>query len=133
MPEVAQYHLGDFVNVFRHGSLVMQNVGEKTTPTQGCVLYGTVSGAIGLVTQIPTDFYEFLRSLEERLTHTIKTVGKIEHCFWRSYCTDMKTETSEGFIDGDLIESFLDLSRSKMIDTVSGLEVSVRYAAFVRI
>lgn len=124
MPEVAQYHLGDFVNVFRHGSLVMQNVGEKTTPTQGCVLYGTVSGAIGLVTQIPSDFYEFLRSLEERLTHTIKTVGKIEHCFWRSYCTDMKTETSEGFIDGDLIESFLDLSRNKMIDTVSGLEVS---------
>lgn len=123
MPEVAQYHLGDFVNVFRHGSLVMQNVGEKTTPTQGCVLYGTVSGAIGLVTQIPTDFYEFLRSLEERLTHTIKTVGKIEHCFWRSYCTDMKIETSEGFIDGDLVESFLDLSRSKMIDTVSGLEV----------
>lgn len=36
----------------------------------------------------------------------------------------MKTETSEGFIDGDLIESFLDLSRNKMIDTVSGLEVS---------
>lgn len=36
----------------------------------------------------------------------------------------MKTETSEGFIDGDLIESFLDLNRSKMIDTVSGLEVS---------
>ncbi|XP_037044734.1 DNA damage-binding protein 1 [Bradysia coprophila] len=125
MPEVAQYHLGDFVNVFRHGSLVMQNVGEKTTPTQGCVLYGTVSGAIGLVTQIPSDFYEFLRSLEERLTHTIKTVGKIEHCFWRSYCTDMKTETSEGFIDGDLIESFLDLSRNKMIDTVSGLEIDV--------
>lgn len=124
MPEVAQYHLGDFVNVFRHGSLVMQNVGEKTTPTQGCVLYGTVSGAIGLVTQIPTDFYEFLRSLEERLTHTIKTVGKIEHSFWRSYCTDMKTESSEGFIDGDLIESFLDLSRNKMIDTVSGLEAS---------
>lgn len=150
MPEVAQFHLGihiianiirkfhtilfnvifhfsfssgDMVNVFRHGSLVMQNVGEKTTPTQGCILYGTVSGAIGLVTQIPPDFYEFLRSLEGRLTHTIKSVGKIEHSFYRSYSTDMKQEPCEGFIDGDLVESFLDLSREKMTETISGLEI----------
>lgn len=124
MPEMAQYHLGDLVNVFRHGSLVMQNVGERTTPTQGCVLYGTVSGAIGLLTQIPTDFYELLHSLQERLTHTIKSVGKIEHSFWRSFNSDMKSEPAEGFIDGDLVESFLDLTREKMKETVMGLEVS---------
>lgn len=47
MQEVGQFHLGDMVNVFRHGSLVMQHVGETSTPTQGCILYGTVSGAIG--------------------------------------------------------------------------------------
>lgn len=127
MPEVAQFHLGDMVNVFRHGSLVMQNVGEKTTPTQGCILYGTVSGAIGLVTQIPPDFYEFLRSLEARLTHTIKSVGKIEHSFYRSYSTDMKQEPCEGFIDGDLVESFLDLNREKMTETISGLETVSSY------
>lgn len=119
--------LGDMVNVFRHGSLVMQNVGEKTTPTQGCILYGTVSGAIGLVTQIPPDFYEFLRSLEARLTHTIKSVGKIEHSFYRSYSTDMKQEPCEGFIDGDLVESFLDLNREKMTETISGLEIVSSY------
>lgn len=130
MPEVAQYHLGDMVNVFRHGSLVMQNVGERSTPTQGCVLYGTVSGAIGLVTQIPADFYDFLRNLEDRLTHTIKTVGKIEHSYWRSYHTDMKTEPCEGFVDGDLVESFLDLCRDKMKETVAGLEVNIHWFFF---
>lgn len=124
MPEVAQYHLGDMVNVFRHGSLVMQNVGERTTPTQGCVLYGTIHGAIGLVTQIPLAFFEFLRSLEERLTHTIKSVGKIDHSYWRSFQSDMKKENCEGFIDGDLVESFLDLGREKMKETVLGLEVN---------
>lgn len=123
MPEVAQFHLGDMINVFRHGSLAMQNVGERTTPTQGCVLYGTVSGAIGLVTQIPPDFYEFLRSLEERLTHTIKSVGKIDHNQWRSFRTEQKIEPCEGFIDGDLVESFLDLSREKMRECASGLQV----------
>ena len=47
MQEVGQFHLGDMVNVFRHGSLVMQHVSESSTPTHGCVLFGTVSGAIG--------------------------------------------------------------------------------------
>ncbi|PSN48913.1 hypothetical protein C0J52_03484 [Blattella germanica] len=120
MQEVGQFHLGDMVNVFRHGSLVMQHVGESSTPTQGCVLFGTVSG---LVTQIPAEFYEFLRELEEKLTHVIKSVGKVEHAFWRSFNTDIKTEPCEGFIDGDLVESFLDLSHDKMREVSIGLQV----------
>ncbi|XP_049788661.1 DNA damage-binding protein 1 [Schistocerca nitens] len=123
MQEVGQFHLGDMVNVFRHGSLVMQHVGETTTPTQGCVLFGTVSGAIGLVTQIPNDFYEFLHELEDKLTHVIKSVGKIDHGFWRSFNTDTKTEPCEGFIDGDLVESFLDLSHENMKEVAAGLQI----------
>jgi DNA damage-binding protein 1 len=41
------------INVFRHGSLVMQNLGDSTIPHSGCVLFGTVDGSIGLVTQLP--------------------------------------------------------------------------------
>lgn len=125
MPEVAQFHLGDMVNVFRHGSLVMQNIGERTTPTSGCVLFGTVSGAIGLVTQITPDYYEFLRKLQENLTTTIKSVGKIDHSYWRSFHTEMKTERCEGFVDGDLVESFLDLNREKMHEAALGLQIDV--------
>lgn len=54
----------------------------------------------------------------------IKSVGKIEHSFWRAFHTDIKTENSEGFIDGDLIESFLDLSQDKMKEVADGLGVS---------
>lgn len=123
MQEVGQFHLGDMVNVFRHGSLVMQNLGESSTPTLGCVLFGTVSGAIGLVTQIPFVFYEFLRNMEDRLNSVIKSVGKIEHNFWRSFNTELKIEQCEGFIDGDLIESFLDLSHDKMAEVAMSLMV----------
>lgn len=123
MQAVGQFHLGDMVNVFRHGSLVMQHVGETSTPTQGCVLFGTVSGAIGLVTQIPADFYDFLHEVEERLSHVIKSVGKIDHVFWRSFNTEIKTEPCEGFIDGDLVESFLDLSLDKMKEVVAGVQI----------
>lgn len=50
LQEVGVFHLGEFVNVFCHGSLVLQNLGESSTPTQGSVLFGTVNGMIGRVT-----------------------------------------------------------------------------------
>lgn len=78
---------------------------------------------IGLVTQIPSSFYDFLHELQTRLTSTIKSVGKIEHSYWRSFHTDIKTEPSEGFVDGDLIESFLDLNSEKMKEVAEGLQV----------
>jgi DNA damage-binding protein 1 len=124
MQEVAQFHLGDLVNNFRHGSLVMQHLGETSTPTSGSILFGTVSGAVGVVTQITHDLYELLYELEERLTMVIKSVGKIAHNFWRSFTNDAKIEPAEGFIDGDLIESFLDLSRKDMTEVVQGILIS---------
>lgn len=42
---------------------------------------------------------------------------------WRSFHTERKTEQATGFIDGDLIESFLDLGRAKMHEVVSTLQV----------
>lgn len=42
---------------------------------------------------------------------------------WRSFNTERKTEQATGFIDGDLIESFLDLGRAKMQEVVSTLQV----------
>uniref|UniRef100_A0A8C0XY41 Damage-specific DNA binding protein 1 n=1 Tax=Cyprinus carpio carpio TaxID=630221 RepID=A0A8C0XY41_CYPCA len=126
LQEVGLFHLGEFVNVFSHGSLVLQNLGESSTPTQGSVLFGTVNGMIGLVTSLSEGWYSLLLDLQNRLNKVIKSVGKIEHSFWRSFHTERKTEQATGFIDGDLIESFLDLGRAKMQEVVSTLQVIMR-------
>ncbi|XP_026111745.1 DNA damage-binding protein 1-like [Carassius auratus] len=123
LQEVGLFHLGEFVNVFSHGSLVLQNLGESSTPTQGSVLFGTVNGMIGLVTSLSESWYSLLLDLQIRLNKVIKSVGKIEHSFWRSFHTERKTEQATGFIDGDLIESFLDLGRVKMQEVVSTLQM----------
>ncbi|XP_035252127.1 DNA damage-binding protein 1 isoform X1 [Anguilla rostrata] len=123
LQEVGVFHLGEFVNVFSHGSLVLQNLGESSTPTQGSVLFGTVNGMIGLVTSLSEGWYSLLMDLQNRLNKVIKSVGKIEHSFWRSFHTERKTEQATGFIDGDLIESFLDLGRAKMQEVVSSLQI----------
>ncbi|XP_034833854.1 DNA damage-binding protein 1 [Maniola hyperantus] len=122
MGYMGQFHVGDMVNVMRRGALVAQ-LADTAAPVARPVLLATVTGAICLVVQLTPELFDFLHQLEERLTHTIKSVGKIPHSFWRSFNTDVKTEPAEGFIDGDLIESFLDLSREMQQDTVQGLQI----------
>jgi DNA damage-binding protein 1 len=52
-------------------------------------------GFVGLVTQMPQEFFDFLKDLQRRLTRVIKSVGKIEHEYWRSFYNDRKTEPME--------------------------------------
>ena len=124
MQEVGRYHLGDFINVFRHGSLVMQGVPETSAATSGCILYGSGHGSLGLVTSLNADLYNLLLELQQKLAKVIKSVGKIKHEFYRSFNTERKLDRCEGFIDGDIIESFLDLSPDKMKEVVTGIMIN---------
>ena len=45
-----------------------------------------------MVTQLPQEFFEFLTDFQRRLCQVIRSVGKIEHDQWRSFCNERKTE-----------------------------------------
>ena len=83
------------------------------------------------MTQLTNEHYSFLSEIQTRMARIIKPVGKIEHSFWRSFATERKVEPCEGFIDGDLIESFLDLSSDKMKEVSTGLQVTLRLHFFI--
>lgn len=123
--EVAgEYHLGEFVNRFRHGSLVMRlqdsEVGQIPT-----VIFGTVNGVIGVIASLPHDLYLFMDKLQSNLRKVIKGVGGLSHEQWRSFYNEKKTADAKNFLDGDLIESFLDLSRAKMVEVSKSMSVPV--------
>lgn len=123
--EVAgEYHLGEFVNRFRHGSLVMRlpdsDVGQIPT-----VIFGTVNGVIGVIASLPEEQYVFLERLQTTLRKVIKGVGGLSHEQWRSFYNEKKTVESKNFLDGDLIESFLDLNRNRMEEVSKVMNVSV--------
>lgn len=62
---VGQYHLGEFVNRFRHGSLVMKLPDSEAAkiPT---VLFGTINGSIGVIASLPQQQFQFLSRLQVR-------------------------------------------------------------------
>ncbi|CAN4082375.1 unnamed protein product [Withania somnifera] len=121
---VGEYHLGEFVNRFRHGSLVMRlpdsEVGQIPT-----VIFGTVNGVIGVIASLPHDQYLFLEKLQTNLRKVIKGVGGLSHEQWRSFYNEKKTVEAKNFLDGDLIESFLDLSRNRMEEISKAMSVPV--------
>ncbi|XVF45973.1 hypothetical protein PTKIN_Ptkin02bG0250700 [Pterospermum kingtungense] len=121
---VGEYHLGEFVNRFRHGSLVMRlpdsDVGQIPT-----VIFGTVNGVIGVIASLPHEQYAFLEKLQSNLRKVIKGVGGLSHEQWRSFNNEKRTAEAKNFLDGDLIESFLDLSRGKMEEISKAMGVSV--------
>ncbi|KAG2276307.1 hypothetical protein Bca52824_058862 [Brassica carinata] len=71
---VGEYHLGEFVNRFCHGSLVMRlpdsEIGQIPT-----VIFGTVNGMIGVIASLPQEQYAFLEKLQSSLRKVIKGVG----------------------------------------------------------
>lgn len=121
---VGEYHLGEFVNRFRHGSLVMRlpdsDIGQIPT-----VIFGTVNGVIGVIASLPHEQFVFLEKLQTNLRKVIKGVGGLSHEQWRSFSNEKKTVDAKNFLDGDLIESFLDLSRNRMEEIGKAMNVQV--------
>lgn len=116
-----RFNLREFVNRFRHGSLVMQRSNLYVTPT----IFGTVNGVIGIIASLNNDQYTFLERLQKTLRNVIKGVGGFSHDKWRSFHNDEKKVESQNFVDGDLIESFLELTRDAQEDVARVMNVTV--------
>ncbi|XAR59373.1 hypothetical protein NMG60_11015195 [Bertholletia excelsa] len=135
---VGKYHLGEFVNRFRHGSLVMRlpdsDVGQIPT-----IIFATDNGVIGVIASLPHEQYLFFEKLQSNLRKVIKGVGGLSHEHWRSFYEEKKTEDelwksvfrekktadATNFLDGDLIESFLDLGPGGMGEIAKAMAVPV--------
>jgi DNA damage-binding protein 1 len=125
---VGEYHLGEFVNCFRHGSLVMRlpdSDGDNASHIIPTVIFGTVNGVIGVIASLPQEHFLFLHKLQQNLVKVIKGVGGLSHEQWRSFSNERKTVDAKNFLDGDLIESFLDLNRNRMEEISKAMGVSV--------
>ncbi|KAK3842433.1 MAG: UV-damaged DNA binding protein 1 [Linnemannia gamsii] len=113
------WHLGDQINRFKHGSLVMANQ-EGDAPAIPKLLFATVSGAIGVIATLTADKYQILHHLETNMSKVIRGVGGLDHAKWRQFRSDQRTLASTNFVDGDLIELFLDLSEDEVNRVMMG-------------
>ncbi|GMR48304.1 hypothetical protein PMAYCL1PPCAC_18499, partial [Pristionchus mayeri] len=121
--ENGSFYLGEFVNVFRRGQLVSACVESVTIPISHSILYGTVEGSIGIVLQLDKPFFQFFSAVERAVASRVYNCLHNEHKDYRSASTEKTTMNKSGFIDGDLLESVLDLPRSEALEILEGIEL----------
>jgi len=133
---VGRYHVGDLINRFHHGSLVM-NTAAKTTDNDDVdmsgkkdngskstrdgkledilkpIIYATVSGAIGIIARLTKEQYDYFLQIQEAMNTVVKGVGFFKHEDYRAFKIAGRKEKANNFLDGDLIESFLDLRKER--------------------
>mmetsp|Transcript_40860 Transcript_40860/g.102896 ORF Transcript_40860/g.102896 Transcript_40860/m.102896 type:complete len:118 (-) Transcript_40860:209-562(-) len=97
---------------------------ESDSPKIPTMLYGSVSGTIGVVASLPQKQFLFYSKVQNRMREVIKGVGGFSHAEWRAFTNERRTSPMKNFIDGDLIECFLDLDADKMAEVVKGLDVT---------
>jgi len=75
------------------------------------LLFVTGNGVIGVLASLPKDAYDFAERLQTSMNKHIQGVGGLKHAEWRSFRHMLrgKSDPSRNFVDGDLVESFLDL------------------------
>jgi len=125
-----EFHLGDYVNVIRKGSLTRQpdtadvkannsdglstslevNLATGTSAKSSSYLFGTISGSIGTILTLSEEVYKFFSALEKSVKSCSTGLG-LSHGDWRSFHNERKTSPQRNVVDGDLVESFLDFSR----------------------
>lgn len=87
------------------------------------LLFGTVNGVVGAILTLTEDNYAVLSQLQNSMTKVIKGVGGFSHEEWRSFTNGRRFSPSSSFIDGDLLESYLDLPRGKQEEMLRHMNV----------
>ncbi|CAH8550615.1 unnamed protein product [Dicrocoelium dendriticum] len=129
--DCAYFHTGDFINVIVKGNLVMQSNDERWPAIGGPAhLYGGVSGCLGLIIQISPILFAFLKEIESRLNKLISPVGGFAHDTWRAFRADRVSRMAHNFVDGDLIETLLDLSNEDKAKLVRNLRFPISMNEF---
>lgn len=117
------YHIGDLINQFKHGSMVTHiQDSEDKFPT---IFYATVNGTIGILASLPQKKFEEMLLIENAINQVIKNIGDLNHSEWRAYFNPSRKIQSKDFIDGDLVERFIDLSivEQEKISQILGITI----------
>lgn len=60
---VGEFHLGEIVNRFQPGSLVVRMADQEALHVN-TILFGTINGVIGVIASLPLPLFEWFHKLE---------------------------------------------------------------------
>jgi DNA damage-binding protein 1 len=77
-------------------------------------LFGTVDGTLGCILGLNARTAAFFATLERAMSKKVYAIGNFSHTEFRTFNAENRGQPAYGFVDGDLIETFLDLDSTMM-------------------
>lgn len=126
LERVGQFHLGGKVNRIQQGSLVMQ-MGENDGPAVKTMIFGTTDGMLGVIATLKPEAYNFFLEVQKAMVALIPGVGGLKHGDYREMVAHdpPRIAPAKNFLDGDMIERFLDLNLAQMNKVSSMVNIGV--------
>ncbi|ORY81221.1 CPSF A subunit region-domain-containing protein [Leucosporidium creatinivorum] len=113
------FHLGEMVSKFRRGSLVQQ-LGDAAGVASPRLIYTTSAGSLGIVAELDTDSGKLLSDLERNMRRVLESVGGLKQEDFRSFKSERQTSPPAGFVDGNFVERFAELSAEEVDKVMEG-------------
>ena len=74
--------------------------------------FGTLEGSLGIIISLNKEVFDFLKSLENLIIKKVHNNGNFNYQKFRSFKDGFNLKTSKGFIEGKIIEDFLNFDES---------------------
>ena len=112
--------LGEMVNRIRSFEVDVDS--RNPVPVVPKAFLGTVEGSIYLFGLITPNHRDLLMRLQAALAPLIQSLGNVPFNTYRAFKNQVReTEEPFRFVDGELVEAFLDLPSGMQVDVVAGL------------
>uniref|UniRef100_A0A6B2KWM0 DNA damage-binding protein 1 n=1 Tax=Arcella intermedia TaxID=1963864 RepID=A0A6B2KWM0_9EUKA len=113
LDDTGKFHVGELINHFEEGSFVMKISGEGPNIPK-TMIYGGVNGSLGVIATLEPPTFQYFHKIQQCIAKHTKAIGGFDHAHWRSFVLQKRLIPAFGFIDGDLVESFLELPNEQM-------------------
>ncbi|KAL9191600.1 hypothetical protein ACHAXT_001306 [Thalassiosira profunda] len=90
-------------------------------------LYGTVDGTVGTILGLGGKTLASLSALQRAMDAIVRPVGDLSRGHYRAWEQDQRRREACGFVDGDWIETFLDLDGPTMAMVVAEMNRDKRW------
>jgi len=122
-----EYHLSDHINVFcasTHNESQLESADPDLMDSAvnvrvnqrkyNSIFFGTVNGAIGAIIMLNETMFKFFTVVEKCMKSMLGSISGLSHEDSRMFQNNRRSSPKKNFIDGDLVERFLDLSHEDM-------------------
>ncbi|KAK4046170.1 hypothetical protein OIV83_006279 [Microbotryomycetes sp. JL201] len=119
---MGRFHLGQMVSKFQTGALVQSGTGATIEPAAIIpkLVFATSAGMVGVVVDLDAETSKLMSALERNMRQVVPSVGDLDQEAWRAFKSDRRTVASAGFVDGDFVQQFVELSPEDMDKVVQG-------------